>query len=206
MLVHCLVHVGTLPATLLSALPGSCGCCCLTLQDLTDCCRAQKKLWVDKGKWGHDRFVDTFQAPKSTEEIIAEYGYDIRVYDTPPDAPPKSFGRGRYDTCHPRSPRRGQYDTCHPRSLRRGQYDTCHPRSLRRGQYDTCHPRSPRRGQYDTCHPRSPHRGQYDTCNPRSPRRGQYDTCNPRSPRRGQYDTCNPRSPHRGQYDNITIH
>ena len=65
--------------------------------NLSFCFRAQKKLWVDKGKWGHDRFVDTFQAPKSTEEIIAEYGYDIRAYDTPPDAPPKSFGRGRYD-------------------------------------------------------------------------------------------------------------
>ncbi|XP_013381152.1 protein CASC3 isoform X2 [Lingula anatina] len=49
--------------------------------------RPKKTLWKDEGKWLHDKFYDDMQAPKSKEEIIAMYGYDIRAYDKPPEAP-----------------------------------------------------------------------------------------------------------------------
>jgi hypothetical protein len=58
--------------------------------------RPKKKLWKDDGKWLHDRYSDDAQAPKSREEIIAMYGYDIRSCDKPPDGPlPRVRGRGR---------------------------------------------------------------------------------------------------------------
>lgn len=53
-----------------------------------------KKLWQEEGKWAHDRYIDDLQAPKSTEELIAIYGYDIRAADKPPDAPLKKPGSG----------------------------------------------------------------------------------------------------------------
>ncbi|XP_028454781.1 protein CASC3 isoform X2 [Perca flavescens] len=37
-----------------------------------------RKLWKDEGRWEHDRFREEEQAPKSREELIAIYGYDIR--------------------------------------------------------------------------------------------------------------------------------
>ncbi|XP_061740426.1 protein CASC3 isoform X1 [Nerophis ophidion] len=37
-----------------------------------------RKLWKDEGRWEHDRFREDEQAPKSREELIAIYGYDIR--------------------------------------------------------------------------------------------------------------------------------
>ncbi|XP_066515615.1 protein CASC3-like [Hoplias malabaricus] len=37
-----------------------------------------RKLWKDEGRWEHDRFREEEQAPKSREELIAVYGYDIR--------------------------------------------------------------------------------------------------------------------------------
>ncbi|KAJ4927321.1 hypothetical protein JOQ06_015054 [Pogonophryne albipinna] len=37
-----------------------------------------RKLWKDEGRWDHDRFREEEQAPKSREELIAIYGYDIR--------------------------------------------------------------------------------------------------------------------------------
>lgn len=47
----------------------------------------KKKVWQDKKeKWGHDRFNDSEQAPKSRAELIAIYGYDIRNEDGPPRA------------------------------------------------------------------------------------------------------------------------
>ncbi|XP_060946483.1 protein CASC3 [Limanda limanda] len=36
------------------------------------------KLWKDEGRWNHDKFREEEQAPKSREELIAIYGYDIR--------------------------------------------------------------------------------------------------------------------------------
>ncbi|XP_031694500.1 protein CASC3 [Anarrhichthys ocellatus] len=37
-----------------------------------------RKLWKDEGRWDHDRFREEEQAPKSREELVAIYGYDIR--------------------------------------------------------------------------------------------------------------------------------
>uniref|UniRef100_A0A672Y9X4 Protein CASC3 n=1 Tax=Sphaeramia orbicularis TaxID=375764 RepID=A0A672Y9X4_9TELE len=37
-----------------------------------------RKLWKDEGRWEHDKFREEEQAPKSREELIAIYGYDIR--------------------------------------------------------------------------------------------------------------------------------
>lgn len=37
-----------------------------------------RKLWKDEGRWEHDMFREEEQAPKSREELIAIYGYDIR--------------------------------------------------------------------------------------------------------------------------------
>ena len=56
--------------------------------------RPKKKLWKDDGKWEHDRYRPDLQAPKTREELIAEYGYDIREMDKPPAAPRRSRGRG----------------------------------------------------------------------------------------------------------------
>ncbi|GFN99745.1 protein casc3 [Plakobranchus ocellatus] len=53
-----------------------------------------KKLWQEEGKWAHDRYIDDLQAPKTREELIAIYGYDIRTADKPPEAPPKRPGSG----------------------------------------------------------------------------------------------------------------
>lgn len=58
--------------------------------------RPKKKLWQDEGKWSHDRYSDDLQAPKSREELIALYGYDIRAADKPPEAPPKRPGRSEH--------------------------------------------------------------------------------------------------------------
>ncbi|XP_075033211.1 protein CASC3 [Mixophyes fleayi] len=40
--------------------------------------RHPRKLWKDEGRWAHDRFREDEQAPKSRDELIAMYGYDIR--------------------------------------------------------------------------------------------------------------------------------
>ncbi|KAG8037604.1 hypothetical protein G9C98_005815 [Cotesia typhae] len=46
-----------------------------------------KKVWKDKeDRWDHDRYNDQEQAPKSHEELIAVYGYDIRNEEGPPRA------------------------------------------------------------------------------------------------------------------------
>ncbi|XP_055050511.2 protein CASC3 isoform X1 [Misgurnus anguillicaudatus] len=37
-----------------------------------------RKLWKDEGRWEHDKFHEDEQAPKSREELISLYGYDIR--------------------------------------------------------------------------------------------------------------------------------
>ncbi|XP_066586144.1 protein CASC3-like isoform X3 [Prorops nasuta] len=40
---------------------------------------------VKEDKWCHDKYNDTVQAPKSREEIIETYGYDIRSCENPPN-------------------------------------------------------------------------------------------------------------------------
>ncbi|XP_022246999.1 protein CASC3-like isoform X4 [Limulus polyphemus] len=57
--------------------------------------KKKKKLWLDKEKWGHDMFHEEEQAPKSHEEVVAVYGYDIRSEDGPPRARRRRrYGRG----------------------------------------------------------------------------------------------------------------
>ncbi|CAB1418726.1 unnamed protein product [Pleuronectes platessa] len=43
------------------------------------------RLWKDEGRWEHDKFREEEQAPKSREELIAIYGYDIRNGGGPGD-------------------------------------------------------------------------------------------------------------------------
>ncbi|XP_052237150.1 serine/arginine repetitive matrix protein 1-like isoform X2 [Dreissena polymorpha] len=57
--------------------------------------RGKGKLWKDDSKWGHDKFDPYQQSPKSRQELIALYGYDITLDEKPPENPPKSFGRSR---------------------------------------------------------------------------------------------------------------
>lgn len=59
--------------------------------------KGKKKLWKDEGKWMHDRFQEDDQNPKSRDELIALYGYDIRNED----GPPRARRRRRYGySCH----------------------------------------------------------------------------------------------------------
>ena len=58
-------------------------------------CRANKKLWKEKERWLHDCYDERDQAPKSREELIAIYGYDIRSKDGPPEEGPQVYSRGR---------------------------------------------------------------------------------------------------------------
>lgn len=57
--------------------------------------KKKKKLWLDEGRWGHDRYREEEQAPKSRDELIEIYGYDIRCEDGPPRARRRRrYGRG----------------------------------------------------------------------------------------------------------------
>lgn len=49
---------------------------------------------MDKGheKWQHDLYIEDEQKPKTTQELIDTYGYDIRNEE----APPKARRRRRY--------------------------------------------------------------------------------------------------------------
>lgn len=47
---------------------------------------SKKKVWKEDGKWQHDRFSAYDQSPKSREELVATYGYDIRNEEGPPRA------------------------------------------------------------------------------------------------------------------------
>jgi len=57
--------------------------------------RGKGRLWKDDSKWGHDKFDAYDQAPKSQQELVTMYGYDITQYETPPENAPKTGGRGR---------------------------------------------------------------------------------------------------------------
>lgn len=46
-------------------------------------------------RWGHDKFLERDQAPKSKEELVSTYGYDIRNEDNAPRARRRRrYGRG----------------------------------------------------------------------------------------------------------------
>ncbi|KAJ9573526.1 hypothetical protein L9F63_009090, partial [Diploptera punctata] len=55
-----------------------------------------KKVWREhENRWSHDRYNPDEQAPKSREELIAIYGYDIRNEEGPPRARRRRrYGRG----------------------------------------------------------------------------------------------------------------
>ncbi|XP_071941931.1 uncharacterized protein [Antedon mediterranea] len=55
---------------------------------------AKKKLWDDKGKWGHDRFNLDEQGPKPYRDVMHVYGYDIRERNSPPTFNDYNSGRG----------------------------------------------------------------------------------------------------------------
>ncbi|KAJ8365039.1 hypothetical protein SKAU_G00138700 [Synaphobranchus kaupii] len=64
-----------------------------------------RKLWKDEGRWEHDKFQEDEQAPKSREELIAMYGYDIRNANGPSDGRPYRSRKPRYSTSPDREKR-----------------------------------------------------------------------------------------------------
>ncbi|KAM3923771.1 protein CASC3 [Leptodactylus fuscus] len=58
--------------------------------------RHPRKLWKDEGRWEHDRFREDEQAPKSRDELIAMYGYDIRSCKNPEEIRPRRPRKPRY--------------------------------------------------------------------------------------------------------------
>ncbi|XP_078501816.1 protein CASC3 isoform X3 [Lissotriton helveticus] len=58
----------------------------------------QRKLWKDEGRWEHDKFREDEQAPKSRDELITMYGYDIRCTRNPEDIRPRRMRKPRFET------------------------------------------------------------------------------------------------------------
>ncbi|XP_054290270.1 protein CASC3-like isoform X1 [Macrosteles quadrilineatus] len=58
--------------------------------------KAGGKVWTEKAeKWSHDLYNEDEQKPKSTQELIDTYGYDIRNEEAPPKARRRRrYGRG----------------------------------------------------------------------------------------------------------------
>jgi protein CASC3 len=57
--------------------------------------KIRKKLWNESDRWGHDLFNENEQIPKSKDELVDIYGYDIRNEDDPPKARRRRrYGRG----------------------------------------------------------------------------------------------------------------
>lgn len=57
--------------------------------------RITKKWQASQDRWTHDRFDEGEQAPKSRNELVSSYGYDIRNEDGPPRARRRRrYGRG----------------------------------------------------------------------------------------------------------------
>ena len=52
-------------------------------------------MWLDSHRWEHDRFDLHQQGPKSRDELVTMYGYDIRAHSAPPDSVPFINKRGR---------------------------------------------------------------------------------------------------------------
>ncbi|XP_075417894.1 protein CASC3 [Tenrec ecaudatus] len=64
----------------------------------------QRKLWKDEGRWEHDKFREDEQAPKSRQELIALYGYDIRSARNPDDIRPRRARKPRFGSPPQRDP------------------------------------------------------------------------------------------------------
>ncbi|XP_073539481.1 protein CASC3 [Phyllobates terribilis] len=60
--------------------------------------RHPRKLWKDEGRWEHDRFREDEQAPKSRNELIAMYGYDIRSCKNSEEIRPRRPRKPRYSS------------------------------------------------------------------------------------------------------------
>ncbi|XP_077501547.1 uncharacterized protein LOC144112623 [Amblyomma americanum] len=57
--------------------------------------RWQKKLWRDDSVWVHDKYHEEEQGPKTSEELVSTYGYDIRTEPMPPRGRRRErYGRG----------------------------------------------------------------------------------------------------------------
>ena len=57
--------------------------------------KQKKNIWNESDKWGHDLFRPDEQTPKSKDELVNTYGYDIRNEDNPPKARRKRrYARG----------------------------------------------------------------------------------------------------------------
>ncbi|KAG8574081.1 hypothetical protein GDO81_009030 [Engystomops pustulosus] len=57
---------------------------------------SNKKRRMHDGRWKHDKFRKDEQGPKSREEIIATYGYDIRAWKNPYENPQRRLKKQRY--------------------------------------------------------------------------------------------------------------
>ncbi|XP_056609561.1 protein CASC3 isoform X1 [Triplophysa dalaica] len=64
-----------------------------------------RKLWKDEGRWVHDKFREEEQLPKSREELVSFYGYDIRNGTGPSDGRSYRSRRPRHGSPN-REPRR----------------------------------------------------------------------------------------------------
>ncbi|NXO03528.1 CASC3 protein, partial [Rhinopomastus cyanomelas] len=64
----------------------------------------QRKLWKDEGRWEHDKFREDEQAPKTRQELIALYGYDIRSAHNPDDIKPRRMRKPRFRSPPQRDP------------------------------------------------------------------------------------------------------
>ncbi|KAL7850479.1 hypothetical protein SRHO_G00198280 [Serrasalmus rhombeus] len=65
-----------------------------------------RKLWKDEGRWEHDKFREEEQAPKSREELIAVYGYDIRNGTGPSEGRPYRSRKPRHTGSLNQDPKR----------------------------------------------------------------------------------------------------
>merc|ERR1719259_308721 len=57
----------------------------------------KQRVWRSEAveKWGHDKFMELEQEPKSKDELVSAYGYDIRNEDNAPRARRRRrYGRG----------------------------------------------------------------------------------------------------------------
>ncbi|XP_077997856.1 protein CASC3-like [Glandiceps talaboti] len=68
--------------------------------------KSKKKLWKEEEKWAHDMYREEEQAPKSRDEIVMIYGFDVRSGEAGQRYPRPYRGRGSRG---PRGGRRSQY-------------------------------------------------------------------------------------------------
>ncbi|XP_028841763.1 protein CASC3 [Denticeps clupeoides] len=88
-----------------------------------------RKLWKDEGRWEHDKFREEEQAPKSREELIAYYGYDIRNGTGPSDGRPYRTRKPRHGSPQNRDKRWRDGEKL-PRSSWQGNGDRSSPQAL----------------------------------------------------------------------------